>query len=320
MSWLIAGLLWALTVAKVLTRRRGQSQVMLWCSFVFAASFSTDIGQLFQPIDSMLGGWNSTNIGGHLLFSLGVYLLARSVVAAGAPKHARWIDGWSRLLLGAVMAAQVTSFAFVRTSGPSAHFSLAYGNQDAALWYALVEIFYAIVVLGTTGIIALVHSGRMRSWRYGWGMRFISLGCALALATEASGIESVVRIHDDTTAGLSVFSRQHDILFGLAGATLVLGFGLPSVTGWIIRTRRRREAVRRIEILRPIWETATASRRSIGPGRTASASLQLHRMVVEIRDATLVDPEVLKTIRERFGSEAESRLDESERFLSGNAA
>lgn len=71
-------------------------------------------------------------------------------------------------------------------------------------------------------------------------------------------------------------------------------------------------------MLRPIWETATANRKNIGLDRTASASLQLHRMVVEIRDATLVDPAVLETIRNRFGTEAESQLDESEQFLSGN--
>lgn len=320
MSWFIASLVWALTIAKVLTRRRGQSQVMLWCSFVFAASFSTDIAQLFQPIDSMLGGWNSTNIAGHLLFSLGVYLLSRSVVTAAAPKRTRQIDSWSRLLLGAVMAAQATSFGFVRTNGPSAHFSLAYGNQDAALWYALVEIFYAIVVLGATGAIAFFHSGRMRSSRYRWSMRLITFGCTLALATEASGIENVVRIHDGTLSELSGFSSQHDVLFGLAGVTLVSGFGLPSVTGWVIRARRRREAVRRIDLLRPIWETATANRKYIGLDRSASASLQLHRMVVEIRDATLVAPEALEEIRNRFGSDAESQLVESERFLAGNPA
>jgi hypothetical protein len=316
-SWLIAGLLWALTVTKALTRRSGQSLLMLWCSLVFALSFSTDIGEVFQPIDSMLGGWNSTNLFGHLLFSLGVYLLSRSVVTAASPRRARGIDEWSRLLLGAVLAAQVTSFAFVRTEGPSAHFSLAYGTQDAALWYALVEIVYAILILGATGLIACAHSGRMRSPRYRWAMRFIGIGCVLALATEVSGIENVVRIHDGTLSALSVFSRQHDILFGVSGATLVLGFGLPSVAGWLNRARRRREAAKRVDILRPIWETATEGRNYIGLENTASASLQLHRMAVEIRDATLADPGVVRKIRGRFGTEAELQVDESERFLAG---
>ena len=320
MSWLVAGLLWALTIVKAVTRRKGQSSVMLWCALVFALSFSTDINEVFQPFDAMLGGWNSTNIAGHLLFSAGVYLLSRSVVLAAVPGLAARIDRWNRVLLAAVLESQATSFAFVRTTGPSGHFSVSYGTQDAALWYAVVEILYTMLVLGATGAISAMHSGRMRSPQYRWGMRLIASGCALALATEATGMETVIRIHDGTLSGMSVLSRQHDVLFGSAASVLVIGFAVPSIAGWASRTARRRGAARMIESLLPVWEVATEGRAKVGLDDRSSASRRLHRMAVEIRDASAADPGVAEQLTVRFGADAESVLATAERFLSGDTA
>jgi hypothetical protein len=42
-------------------------------------------------------------------------------------------------------------------------------------------------------------------------------------------------------------------------------------------------------------------------------------MAVEVRDASRVDPEVSSRLHERFGSQAEQIIDESERFLAGHS-
>ena len=318
MSWVIAGLLWALVVVKTITRRPHARNTMLWCALTFAISFSTNIGELFQPLDRLLGGWNITNIVGHLLFSTGVYLLSLSVISAAVPDKAARIDRWGRVLLGAVLATQISTFALVKTTGSTDRFSTAYGTQDAALWYALVEISYTILVLGFTGAVAMIHLRKLRAGRYRMGMLFTAIGCVLAMATEITGIEYVVRIHDGTLAGLSGFARQHDLVFALAGITLVTGFAVPSVVGWTQRWFRRHEARRRLTLLRPIWEEATIGRQTIGLDESIPESQQLHRMAVEIRDASRVDPEVNDRLEYRFGPHAEQILDESERFLAGN--
>lgn len=317
MSWVIAGLLWALVVAKAVTSRRRGSRVMLWCALVFAISFSTDIDTLFQPLDRALGGWNITNIVGHLLFSTGVYLLSLSVMRAALPDRVKKYDPWGRTLLVIVLIIQTLTFAAVRTTGSAPGFSTAYGTQDAALWYALVEILYTILVLGGTALMALVHLGKFHAGRYRIGMLLTAVGCIFAIATEVTGIEYVIRIHDRTLAGLSVFARWHDVLFALAGLLLVTGFAFASVAGWVQRWIRRREAGRRLAALQPVWEEATVGRPTIPLGDSAHPVQRLHRMTVEIQDASRVDAEVNVRLHRRFGDEAEQIISDSERFLAG---
>lgn len=317
MSWIIAGLLWALVVAKVVTRRRRGSNVMLWCALVFAVSFSTDIDTLFQPLDRALGGWNITNIVGHLLFSTGVYLLSLSVMIAALPDRVKKYDPWGRTLLVIVLIIQTLTFASVRTTGSAAGFSTAYGTQDAALWYALVEISYTILVLGGTALMALVHLGKFHAGRYRIGMLLTAVGCIFAIATEATGIEYVIRIHDRTLSGLSVFARWHDVLFALAGLLLVTGFAFASVAGWVQRAIRRREAGRRLAELQPVWEEATIGRPTIALEKSAHPIQRLHRMTVEIQDASRVDADVNDRLHRRFGDQAEQIISDSERCLAG---
>ena len=318
MSWVIAGLLWALVVAKTITRRPHASNVMLWCAVVFALSFSTDVGELFQPLDRFLGGWNITNIAGHLLFSTGVYLLSRSVITAALPHKAERVERWNRGLLGVVLLAQLATFSKVETTGSTDRFSVTYGTQDAALWYAMVEIVYTILVLGITALVALVHLGKFRAGRYRVGMLLTAIGCVLATATEITGIEYVLQIHSGTIGALSWFALQHDLLFALAALTLVTGFAVPSVAGWVRRWFRHHEARAKLVALRPIWKEATLGRQTIDLDESTPPSQQLHRMVVEIRDASRVDPEVARRLQERFDYQVEQTIEDSERFLAGH--
>lgn len=315
MTWIIAGALWVLTIVRAAGYRRGQDPTVLACSLVFALSFSTDVDEIFQPIDEALGGWNSTSLAGHLLFSVGVYLLARSIIQGAGPARFRLIDLSIRAALGVVLCVQLVSFLMIRTDGPVGAFATAYGDQAAALWYSMSEIIFTIGVLGMTGFVCLRYLGRMRSRRFRTGFLLTGIGCALATLTEATSIEYVVRIYTRTLDSLSLLSALHSPLYVLAVLTLVAGLTTPPLMRTLGERTRNRTARTYLAELAPLWRLATAERSHMRIAPDRSHTARLHRMVVEIRDAALNDVTVWPALMEASNGRIETLVAGAEALL-----
>lgn len=315
MTWIIAGALWILTLVRAAGYRKGQDPTVLLCSLTFALSFSTDIDEIFQPIDEALGGWNSTNLVGHLLFSVGVYLLARSIVHGAGPARFRSIDLVGRLALGTVLCAQLVTFMMIRTDGPAGAFSTVYGEQTAALWYSLSEIFFTMGVLGMTGFVCFRYLRRMKSHRFRLGFLLTGIGCVLAAATEAISIEYVLRIYNRTLHSLSVFGALHNPLYILAVVTLAAGLAIPPLLRTVQTGSRNRAARYYLSELTPLWRLATAERTHMRIAPDQSDTARLHRMVVEIRDAALNDATVWPYLLEASNGDIEGLVTGAEALL-----
>lgn len=292
MTWIIAGALWVLTAVRAANFRKGQDPTVLLCALVFALSFSTDIDEIFQPIDAALGGWNSTNLAGHLLFSTGVYLLARSIIQGARPPAFKTIDLWSRMALVAVLLVQLVSFTQIRTDRPVGAFIHAFGDQPAALWYSMSEIIFTMGVLGMTATVCFRYLGRMKSRRFRLGFLLTGIGCILAALTEAISIEFILRIYTRTLESMSVFGSLHSPMYTLAVLILTAGLATPPLMRTLSVRSRNRSARAFLAELAPLWRLATADRSHMRISADQSAISRLHRMVVEIRDASLNDPDL----------------------------
>lgn len=320
MTWIIAGALWILTIVRAAGYRRGQDPTVLACSLVFALSFSTDIDEIFQPIDEALGGWNSTNLAGHLLFSVGVYLLARSIIQGAGAARFWLIDLSTRAALGLVLCVQLVSFLMIRTDGPAGAFATAYGDQPAALWYSLSEIIFTIGVLGMTGFVCFRYLGRMKSRRFRTGFMLTGVGCVLAALTEATSIEYVIRIYTRTLDSLSFLSSLHSPLYVLAVLTLVAGLATPPLMRTVKNASRNRAARYYLSELTPLWRIATAERSNMRIAPEQSDTARLHRMIVEIRDAALNDAAVWPYLMEASDGEIEDLVTGAEALLGRRSA
>jgi hypothetical protein len=315
MTWIIAGALWVLTVVRAVGYRRGQDPTVLACSLVFALSFSTDIDEIFQPIDVALGGWNSTNLAGHLLFSTGVYLLAGSIIQGAGPSRFRLIDLSSRAALAVVLCVQLISFLLIRTNGPAGAFATVYGEQAAAVWYSMSEIIFAIGVLGMTGFVCFGYLNKMKSRRFRTGFLLTGIGCALAALTEATSIEYVIRIYTRTLDSMSFLSALHSPLYVLAVLTLVAGLTTPPLMRNVASRSRNRAARTFLADLAPLWSQATAERSHMRIAPDQSDISRLHRMVVEIRDAALNDATVWPALMDSSNGRIESLVTGAEALL-----
>ncbi|MCU6481912.1 MAB_1171c family putative transporter [Arthrobacter sp. A2-55] len=313
-SLIIAAALWALSVVKMFAYRRGQDHTVLLCSMAFALSFTTDVEFVARPLDKFLGGDNASNLVGHLLFSCGVYLLSRSILLAAQPLRFSAIERGSRIALVAVLTAQAFTFSHIDAPVFAQHFTTVYGGQTGAVWYAIVEITYTSLVLAMTSYFCLKYYRRMSSRIFRTAFLLTALGCILATCTEILGVEWVVRRHFNDLANLSAANFLHDYIYVLAVLVLTAGLALPSIWNKIHRTSQRKEAARWVSAIEPIWNTATDNRREmrIGSRTTAfSDTVRLHRMLVEIRDALLGEP----NLESSLGESALAQIDAAELWL-----
>jgi len=148
-----------------------------------------------------------------------------------------------------------------------------------------------------TGYVCFRFRRRMAASYFRVAFTFIGIGCSLALvvvlAVLAMDVAHLVG-HVTTMARLAVV---YDSSFVGAMVFLCAGLALPPVARRIVQRKQARIRANLLGELTSTWEKATAARKdarlaasSEVPDGGDAATRRLHRMLVEIQDAVLMEP------------------------------
>ncbi|MDP9906082.1 hypothetical protein [Arthrobacter bambusae] len=301
-----ASVIWGLVLCLLPGSRTRKDHSILFAAIAIATALSLNVDPIFIAGDQALGGRNLLDLSANILMVVGIYFLSQAIVRAAEIKDAPVRRGRRGLLiLGLVSAGLVLAFLRIEAPVSSTRFMLDYGDQPAAAVYSAIQFVYIGVVVGVTGYVCVRFRRRMVTSYFRVAFALIGIGCSLALVLVFAvlGMDVAHLLRQQST--MEQLAAVYDTSFVGAMVFLCAGLALPPVARRIVRRAQLRTQAGLLENLRSTWEKATATRKD---GRLAApaAAIQpsdpetrrLHRMLVEIEDALLMDPATAKLLDE----------------------
>ncbi|MBU8867872.1 hypothetical protein [Paenarthrobacter aromaticivorans] len=323
MEIFVAGLMVALTLVIVATRRHGKDTSILWASIQISISLLLNLNPVYVSADRLLGGRNYADLTANLLLLVGVYFLARAIHRAASPTSE---SGASPRVLGsAAVVVTVTVaaalFAFIDGPATSTAFMQEYGAQPAAALYSAVQYAYIGAVMATAGWTCLKFRKSWSTGVYKAAFALVGLGCASAV---------LLVVHVLLLDTLHIFGEQETMksLSGLYAwlnsttfALLCTGLALPPARRRILTVLDATRTKTVLAELMPVWRKAVVGNSGVTldtrvvADRDHRPRRQLHRMIVEIQDSLVRDCRA----RERIGDEGLQKLAQAGAHLDGQA-
>jgi hypothetical protein len=295
MQIVVAVLMWLLVASLLILRRRRAERSITYAAITIAVAMTINVDAVYRPLDALLGGSNVATLIGDCALMVGIFFLGRGIMKAGEyqPGLVRIALGPTTLLvaLGGVLVA----FSLIDRGATTTNFMIDLGAQPAAAAYSMIQFTYYGIVVATMAVLA------SRQYRLSAGRQRLPAGSLVVGAILGVAFCVVVLIMDiahvvgrvDVMADVSL---AYGPLYILTFLFLCIGLaGQPTVR--YLRARRRAAQTRMlIKELSPAWRAATIVRPGLSQTDAASArteglEAQLHRQVVEIRDA-MIDPRV----------------------------
>ncbi|MFJ5695913.1 hypothetical protein ACIP9X_18945 [Arthrobacter sp. NPDC093125] len=301
-----AAVIWCLVLCLLPGARTRKDHSILVAAVAIATALSLNVGPIYIAGDQALGDRNLLDLVANILMVVGIYFLSQAILRAAelndAPVRR---DRRGLLILGLVSVGLVLAFLGIEAPVSSTKFMLDYGDQPAAALYSVIQFVYIGVVVGVTGYVCFRFRRRMAASYFRVAFTLIGIGCCLALVVvfavlgmdvahllgEQSTMEQLAAVYDTSFVGSMVF--------------LCAGLALPPVARRIVRRAQLKTQAGLLESLTSTWEKATATRKD---GRLAAPAAaiergdpetrRLHRMLVEIEDALLMDPAAAKLLDE----------------------
>jgi hypothetical protein len=292
---LVSVLMWLLVASLLILRWGRADRSITYSAVTIAVSMTLNIDPVYVAVDDAFGGANIATLVADLALMVGIFFLGRGVARASEyqPRAVRIALG--RTVLAVALVGVVFAFSLIDRGGTTTSFMLDLGAQPAAAAYSIIQFGYDGVVVAVMAVVAARQIAQSR------GMQ--RLPSTLLLVGSLSGVALAATVlvmdvaHVAGNVGLmSTVSTIYGPLFLSTFLFLCLGLaGQPGVRWALARSRERRthELVRQ---LTPTWRRAAQIRPGISQGDLAGLPLedseaQLHRQVVEIRDAA-IDPRV----------------------------
>ena len=304
---IVALALWGLVGALSLGTRRRTDQSILYAAVMIAVSLTLNIDAVYFAADELLGGRNYADLPANLLLLLGIYFLSRAILRASSPSRANASARPFRI--GAIITAglMVTTFIFIDAPTTSGTFMQDFGNQPAAAAYSLIQFIYLGIVMALTGTICLRFAARMSTPARRLGFRIVGAGCGAAVLTVLSVVGMDLAHVFGAMSLLALFASAYDVLNLAAILLLCFGLSLPPILSGVSTRFNRRKLEAALPDLTRIWVDVSAQHLELGgvahPDASGSVSRDVdtvvHRMLVEIRDALLLNP----TARDRLSDE-----------------
>ncbi|NWL29125.1 hypothetical protein DM794_19010 [Paenarthrobacter ureafaciens] len=283
-----------------------------------ALALTMNIDPVYSSLDAAFGGRNYGDILANVSMVVGIYFLSRAIIRAATPDDmgARR-DTPGIVLLGIVIVGLVFSFSFISTHGSSTRFMLDYGNQFPAALYSAIQFVYIGYVVSVTGATCFRFRAGMSRAYYRLAFTFIGIGCALAvLLVTLVLVMDTLHLQGQLDAMRAV-SPAYDATVIAAMAFLCVGLAIPPVARRIVRHRESATQDELVRGLGGVWEKTAGMRQDVRlqlgveSPRQQDPARKLHRMLVEVQDALLVEPGLASSldIRElRVLSAAENYL------------
>jgi hypothetical protein len=302
----------ALTLIVIATRRPGKDTSILWASVLISISLALNINSAYVFVDALLAGRNYADLGANLLLLVGVYFLARAIHRAASPTSDRVASprvlGKSGVIVAALTAAVL--FTFIDAPTTSTMFMRDYGAQPAAALYSAVQYAYIGAVMATAGWTCLRFR---RSWSTGvftLAFGLVGLGCAFAvlLVVHVLLLDTLHVLGE--VEGMTSLGGIYAVLNSTTFVLLCTGLALPPARRRILTVLDTTRTNAVLSELKPIWSKAVIGNSGITldtrvvPDRHHRPRRELHRMIVEIQDSLVRDPQA----RERIGDEGFCKL------------
>lgn len=301
-----ASVIWGLVLCLLPGASTRKDHSILVAAVAIATALSLNVDPIYIAGDQTLGGRNLLDLCANILMVVGIYFLSQAILRAAelndAPVRR---DRRGLMFLGLVSVGLVVAFLRIEAPVSSTKFMLDYGDQPAAALYSAIQFVYIGVVVAVTGYVCFRFRRRMATFYFRVAFTLIGIGCSLALVVVFAvlGMDVAHLLGDQST--MEQLAAVYDTSFIGAMVFLCAGLALPPVARRIVRRTQQRTQAGLLEDLTSAWEKATATRKD---GRLAAPAeviergdpetRRLHRMLVEIEDALLMDPAAAKLLDE----------------------
>jgi hypothetical protein len=303
---LAASLIWGLVLCLLPGIRRRADHSILVAAVTIATALTLNIDPVYLAGDALLGRRNVLDLLANILMVVGIYFLSRAILRAADPGEIPVRqDHFGLAVLGLVIVGLIAGFANVAAPYSSTSFMKDFGDQWTAAVYSAVQFGYIGVVVALTGYTCFRFRGGMSRPYFRLAFTLIGIGCSLAvvLVLAVLGMD-ILHVQGDLE-GMTALSNVYDWAVVGAMAFLCAGLALPPMARRISRRRESKTEATLIRRLAEVWEKTTDPRqevRLVSPAKTVdrrdSERWRLHRMLVEVQDALLLDPELSRVLDE----------------------
>ena len=312
---IILAAIWAVAIWRLPAAIRVPKQRVLWlCFAALAVAITLGIPSVGHALDTAVGIRNLSTLLKHLVTVIDCAAAMEFVVSMARPEAAPKIRGPQIAVAALAMITLITLFTQIPMPAEVDDFYKAYAGSSLAT-------AYSVVVIGYLGVVMAVGTWLFWSYSRHAGAAWLRAGLRCLAAGTAVGMTyTVLRVGQMVTALLGrsqpVSSNMISDIEWLAIALILIGNTIPAIGV----AARALQDIRAIRAIRPLWTSLTAhvpdivleAQRGQGP------RLRLHRMVIEIRDATLaLEPFADEQAREEAArtAKAQGLTDEQAEYM-----
>ena len=292
-----AALIWLLVVCLLPGIRRRRDHSVLTAAITISIALTLNIDQVYLGVDSVLGGRNFVDLLANISMVVGIYFLSRAIIRAATPDETvEKRDSAGMILLASVIAGLTASFSAIVTQGSSTRFMVDYGDQWPAALYSSIQFVYIGYVVGVTGVTCFRFRGDMLRPYFRTAFTCIGVGCVFAVLLVILVLVMDILHLQGRLDAMRAISPIYDAAIVAAMTFLCVGLAIPPVARKVLRHKQSATEEELVKGLSKIWEKTTKKRQDVRLVRgTEMISQQdpaqrLHRMLVEVQDALLVEP------------------------------
>jgi hypothetical protein len=301
-----ASVIWVLVLCLLPGARSRKDHSILVAAVAIATALTLNVDSIYIAGEAALGGRNLLDLSANILMVVGIYFLSQAILRAAEFNDASGRnDRLGLTILACVAAGLVAAFFNIEAPASSTRFMLDYGDQPAAALYSAIQFVYIGIVVSVTGYVCFRFRRRMATFYFRLAFALIGIGCLLALMV----VFAVLGMDVAHLLGNLAMMRQLAVVYdaSFVGAMLFLcaGLALPPVARRISRRTELKTREVLLTRLTDTWGKATAARernRLAAPAEGIEGgdviTRRLHRMLVEIQDALLMDPSAAKLLGE----------------------
>lgn len=293
----VAVLIWLLVVCLLPGLRRRRDHSVLTAAITISVALTLNIDQVYVVIDSVLGGRNFVDLLANVSMVVGIYFLSKAIIRAATPEEAvEKGDKVGIIILAAVIVGLAASFSGIIIQGSSTRFMVDYGDQWSAALYSSIQFGYIGYVVSVTGVTCFRFRGDMLRPYFRTAFTCIGVGCSFAvLVVLLVLVMDILHLQGLLDAMRAVWP-VYDAAVVAAMAFLCVGLAIPPLARRVLRHRDSVTEEDLVSGLTKIWEKTTKKRQDVRLVRDTemisrlNRAQRLHRMLVEVQDALLVEP------------------------------
>ncbi|WP_422758465.1 hypothetical protein [Paenarthrobacter sp. C1] len=292
-----AVLIWLLVICLLPGIRVRRDHSVLTAAITISVALTLNIDQVYLSLDPALGGRNFVDPLANVSMVVGIYFLSRAIIRAARPDEAiEKRDRAGMILLAVVIVGLAASFSAIVAQGSSTRFMVDYGDQWSAALYSSIQFGYIGYVVSVTGITCFRFRGDMLRPYFRTAFTCTGVGCSFAvLLVLLVLVMDILHLQGRLDAMRSV-SPIYDAAVVAAMAFLCVGLAIPPLARRVLRHRDSVTEEELVSGLTKIWEKTTKKRQDVRLVRDTEMirrldrAQKLHRMLVEVQDALLVEP------------------------------